>query len=190
MSKYIFYILPLFLIACNLNRKENTNEESDKVKQISATQSNDEIKLSVRFNKFDTIVEVLFQETIDSITEIQKRNFDGFVAKQDSLFADILKTVFEFYKKSYAAYKEGWTMTGKITDDELKKYLPKPTTPDDLKSFITPAIIHIQDKKNCEEGTLGIEFDCTWDIENGLGVLIQKWKVVNAGVAEISYFLK
>ena len=93
-----------------------------------------------------------------------------------------------FYKSSYAAYKEGWKMTGGFNDKELEKYLPTPTTPENLKPFITPVIVHIQNKQNCKEGTLGIEFDCTWDIKSGLGVAIKNWKVVEANFAEISYF--
>ena len=149
---------------------------------------NNEYKLTTRFNSFDTIVEVLFWDTKDSISETQKKNYDGFIAKQDLLTPEILKKFFDFYKSSYADYKKGWTITGNINDKELEKYLPTPTTPENLKPFITPAIVHIQSKKNCEEGTLGIEFDCTWDIENGLGVLIKNWKVTEASVAEIVYF--
>ena len=79
-------------------------------------------------------------------------------------------------------------MTGKISDVELEKHLPKPITADNLKAFITPGVLHIQNKKECKVGTIEIEFDCTWDVENGLGVMIENWKVVKAGVAEASYF--
>lgn len=85
-------------------------------------------------------------------------------------------------------YKKGWTATGGISDKELEKHLPIPTTPENLKPFITPEIVHIQNRNDCEEGTIAIELDCTWDIENGLGVLIKNWKVKEASVAEIAYF--
>ena len=150
--------------------------------------TNHEIILTTKFNSFDTTVEVLFADTQDSINEIQKKNFDNFVSKQDLLTPEILQKIFDFYKSSYADYKSGWIMTGQISEKELEKYLPKPTTPENLKLFITPAIIHIPNKNDCKDGTIGIEFDCTWDIENGLGVLIKDWKVVKANVAEISYF--
>lgn len=147
-----------------------------------------EYKLSAKFNSFDTTVEVLFTDTRDSISEIQKKNYNGFIAKQDLLTPEILKKVFEFYKSSYADYKKGWTMAGNISDKELEENLPTPTTPEKLKPFFTPAIVHIQNKQDCKEGTIAIEFDCTWDIENGLGVKIENWKVVKASVAEIVYF--
>lgn len=153
-----------------------------------ADTTNHEYELTARFNSFDTTVEVLFLDTKDSISETQKKNYDGFVAKQDLLLPEILKKIFDFYKSSYADYKEGWTMAGGISDKELEKHLPTPTTPQNLKSFITPAIVHIQNKQDCKEGTIGIEFDCSWDIEHGLGVTIKNWKVIEASFAEIAYF--
>jgi hypothetical protein len=149
--------------------------------------TNNQYKMTAMFTSFNTTVEVLFVGTKDSISETQKKNYDGFIIKQDVLTPEILKKIFDFYKSSYADYKEGWTMAGSITNKELEKHLPTPTTPENLKPFITPAIIHIQSKQNCEEGTIGIEFNCTWDIEHGLGVKIKNWKVVEASIAEIAY---
>ena len=153
-----------------------------------SAKNNKEYKLTARFDSFDTTVEVVFEDTKDSISYIQKKNYDNFIIKQDLLTPDILNSIFEFYKSSYADYTEGWTLTGSISDHELEKYLPTPTTPENLKPFITPAIIHIQNRHDCEEGTIAIEFDCTWDAEHVLGVLIKNWKVVEASVAEIAYF--
>ena len=79
-------------------------------------------------------------------------------------------------------------MSGQISNEELEKILLTPTTAENLKPFIMPAVIHIQSKKDCTEGTFGIDFECSWDIENGLGILIKDWKVVNASLAQISYF--
>lgn len=184
----IFSALVLFLSACNFNRKSESPNNLQNSNSALTDTTNNEIELTTKFNSFDTTVEVLFTDTKDSINEIQKKNFDNFVSKQDILTPEILQKIFIFYKNSYATYKSGWTTTGQISDKELEKYLPRPTTPENLKPFITPAIIHIQNKKDCKDGTIGIEFDCTWDIENGLGVLIKDWKVDKVSVAEISYF--
>jgi hypothetical protein len=148
----------------------------------------DKYKLKARFNSFDTTVEVLSTDTKDSINETQKKNYEGFISRQDLLTPDILKKVFEFYKSSYADYREGWTMADAISDLELEKYIPTPTTPENLKPFMTAAIVRIQNQQDCEDGTIAIEFDCTWDIEHGLGVLIKNWKVAEASIAEIAYF--
>lgn len=78
-------------------------------------------------------------------------------------------------------------MTGSLSKEELEENLPTPTTPEKLRPFITPAIVHIPSKGKFEEGTFGIEFDCTWDIESGLGVLVKSWKVKMASVADVAY---
>jgi hypothetical protein len=180
MLRLTFLIFIGFLCSCNQN-----NKSKSKTQRGNPTQ--EAFKLTAKFNSFDTTVEVLFTETKDPINDTQKKNYDGFIEKQDLLTPDILKKVFEFYKSSYADYKKGWTMVG-ISNKELEKHLPTPTTPENLKGFITPALVHIQNSLDCEEGTIAIEFDCTWDIENGLGVLIKNWKVIEASVAEITYF--
>ena len=140
------------------------------------------------FNSFDTTGDIIFWDTKDSISNDQRKNYEGFISKQDFLTPGILNKIFEFYKIAYPDYKKGWTTDGNISDKELQETLPKPTTPEDLKKFITPVFVHIQNKIDCKPGTIGIEFDCSWDIENGLGVKIENWKVVEAGVAETSYF--
>ena len=188
--KYIFYIFTLAFFSCTPANEENSKKPSNNSDQERSKLYGDQITLTTRLNSFDTTVTVLFWETTDSINEIQKKNLQEFTNKQDSLFPGILNAIFEEYKQWYPTYKEGWTLAGTISDVELEKYLPKPTTPNNLKAFITPGVLHIQNKKECKEGTIGIEFDCTWDIENGLGIMIENWRVVKTGVAETSYFLE
>jgi len=188
MHRLTFLVLTILICSCNQGNQSKSQTQQDNTKQFLTDTMRQEYKLSAKFNSFDTTVEVLFTDTKDSISEKQKNNYDSFIAKQDLLTPEILKKIFDFYKSSYADYKKGWTMTGGISDKELEKHLPTPTTPENLKPFISPAIIHIQNKHDCEEGTVAIEFDCTWDIENGLAVLIKNWKVVEASVAEICYF--
>jgi hypothetical protein len=175
--------------SCDSSNRDKIAEKIESSNILIEDSLDNEIKLKMDFNTFDTIVEVIFNNTKDSISEMQKKNYENILSKQAVLTAEILKNIFSFYKRSYSTYKEGWSYMGKISNKELEKYLPIPTTPENLKPFITPAIIHIQNKKDCKIGTFGIEFDCTWDLENGLGVLIEDWKVKDAGLAEVSYFL-
>ncbi len=188
MLRIPFIIFVLFLNACTQDSEKYSKYQQGNNKEDMIDITGNEYKLTARFNAFDTTVEVLFRDTKDSISDTQKKNLDGFIARQDSLMPEIIQKIFDFYKSSRPDYKEGWSMHGSISEKELEKNLPIPTTPEKLKPYITPAIVHIQNKKNCTEGTMGIEFDCTWDIENGLGVAIQNWKVIKAGVAEIAYF--
>ena len=188
MYRFTLCTFLILLIACKNNPQEQSQSNQKNSGQLQPDTANNEFKLTTRFNSFDTTVEVLFWDTKDSISDIQKRNYEGFISKQNLLSAGILQKIFEFYKNSYKDYLSEWKKGGNMSDQELEKYLPTPTTPENLKPFITPGVIHIQNSKSCKEGTIGIEFDCTWDEEYGLGVKIENWKVIEAGVAETSYF--
>ncbi len=188
MYRLILCTFLILLYACNNNAKQETQSHQENSTQLQPDTANNEFKITTRFNSFDTTVEVLFWDTKDSISDIQKKNYAGFISKQDFLTPEILQKIFEFYKNSYPDYLSGWKAGGNMSDKELEKYLPEPTTAENLKRFITPTVVYIQNNKYCKEGTIGIEFDCTWDEEYGLGVKIENWKVVEAGVAETSYF--
>src|SRR5688572_25104443 len=125
MIRITFFIAIVFLYSCGEHNKRPAEN-----KQGIDTLMYDDYILTTRFNAFDTTVEVLFWLTKDSISQAQKVNLDGFVAKQDSLIPEIFNAIFKFYKKSYPAYKEGWTTVGNISDSELEKYLPIPTNPE------------------------------------------------------------
>ncbi len=147
----------------------------------------EEYSTTINYRSFDTTVDVVFIDTTEPINDCQQKNLDSFNLKQDTFTNDILTKVFEFYKISYADYKEGWLYSNKLSEEEIEKYLPTPTTPAKLKEYITPLAIYFPNKYKCKEGLIGISFDCTWDINSGLGVLIKDWKVVEASVSEISF---
>lgn len=137
-----------------------------------------------RFNAFDTTFLVIYQGAKDSseFSDCQKKNYRGFILKQDSLFPEILQKLFDFYKFSYPDYKLGATIGGPASESELETFLPKPTTPARLKSFLTPAAIYISSKKDCREGCFSILFDCSWDLEHGIGVEIKNWQVMEGRI--------
>ena len=74
-----------------------------------------ELILTLPYRTFDTTVQVLFSKTPDSMSDCQKKTYEGFIAKQDLLTTDILNAIFEHYKASYTDYKVGWTMVGELS---------------------------------------------------------------------------
>jgi hypothetical protein len=179
MFRLVFFLFIALLSSCKQNNRSKSADQSDNIKKEARD----------AFKGFDSTIEIRFWQASDSISEmVQKKNCEGLLSKLNLLTPEILKTIFEFYKDMYPAYKRGWTLRG-LSRQELEKYLPTPTTPENLKAFITPTVIHIPNTESCKEGTIGIEFDCTWDNENGLGVIIKDWKVTNANVAKIVDYL-
>ena len=53
--------------------------------------TNNEHKLTARFNAFDTTVEVLFVDTKKSISETQRKNHNGFI-KLNNTYQNIIST--------------------------------------------------------------------------------------------------
>lgn len=147
----------------------------------------EEYTLNCDFKFFKTTVTVVFNNTKDIISECQNRNYEGFISKQDELVPDILNQIFEYYKESYSHYYKGWSFGNWLTEEQIEESLPTPTNAENLKKYIEPLSVYIADKEHCEEGTFGIYFDCTWDINNSLGVVIKEWKVFEAGTGDRAF---
>ncbi len=177
--------ISLLSFSCGNLKKNETEVEKDVLKK-----QNMEIKSTIKLNylaKKD--VEVIFWNSEGKITEKQKENLIEFTKHEKDLIESIKLAIFEYYKSVYNDYKSGIDLANKeITKEQLEEILPTPTTPEMLFKSYEIGNIHIKDDKNCKLGTIGLEFDCDWDIENGLGIKIENWKIKEVGVAESSYY--
>ena len=188
MFKLLTIISLTLFISCNIdNKKPNLNVNPNNPSKTMSDTIDNEYTLTCRFNSFDKTVEMIFNNTIDTISDCQKKNHEGFLSKQDYLAPEILEKIFEYYKESYPDYYKGWSYGNQLTKQQIEENLPTPTNAANLKKYIEPLSVYIGDKENCEEGTLGIYFSCTWDIKSSLGVVIKKWKVTDAGPGEIAF---
>jgi hypothetical protein len=165
---------------CHPLQDQQHEKTSDTIKKA--------VTLVAPFKAFDTTITVQFVNTSGEINSKQRKNYEGFIEKQGQLTPAILHQIFQYYKKVYPDYKTGWSSGGQFSKEELEKYLPTPRTPEQLKAYIKPAFVRIQNKQTYQEGTLAILFTCTWDVENDLGVLIKNWKVAEVGLGELVVF--
>jgi len=55
-----------------------------------------------------------------------------------------------------------------------------------LKELITPAGIYIGELEPTEEA-IGLLFECTWEEEHGLGVLINNWHIKEVSHQDVAY---
>lgn len=134
-------------------------------------------------------MEVLCSSSQDQMGKKQKKTMEEFLKKQQELAPQILEKIFEWYKDNYSSYKDGWMSGGEMSEEELEEFLPAPNSAQNLLSHLTPAVLHLPSEKNFAEDTFGIEFDCDWDEEHGLGVLVKNGKVLEVGHAQVAYFL-
>lgn len=182
---FIFFS-SLIVIACNNTKQE---EIKDKIGPKNAQAAREEYTLSTNYNFFDATVDAFFTNTY-APTETQLKNYSLFLIHQDSIANVVLDSIFQFYKKVYPDYAKSWNIKpGKLTKEELEENIPTPTTPQALKKHIRLMTIHFPDSTHSESGTFGIAFECTWDIEHGIGAFIKNWKVKEVGLAETGYFV-
>lgn len=169
------------------NLKKNQEKANKQLLKNSDLEITSNIKLDYLAHKK---IEVLFWNTKVKVTEKQTENLLEFKKHEKELVQKIKLAIFEYYKSAYNDYRSGIDLANKeITKEQLEKFLPTPTTPENPFKNYQIGTIHIQEDKNCKLGTIGLEFDCDWDIENGLGIKIENWEIKDIGIAESSYFL-
>jgi hypothetical protein len=168
----------------------NLKKNEEDLKKEVLKKHNMEIRSTIKLKylaKKD--IEVIFWNSEGKVTDKQAKNLLEFTKYEKNLIEKIKLAIFEYYKSVYNDYKSGIDLANmEITKEQLEEILPTPTTPEMLFKSYEIGNIHIQDEKNCKLGTIGLEFDCDWDIENGLGIKIENWKIKEVGVAESSYY--
>lgn len=71
--------------------------------------------------------------------------------------------------------------------DELDEILPQISGPEDLKAMIGVVNVYIQRNSRAGVAYVGLEMDCTWDEEHGLGVMLHEDRIWDYGAAEILF---
>lgn len=138
----------------------------------------------VPFRYFQDTVIFDFSRVSDSKASCEAEAVTAFESRQDSLGPAIFAAIVNFYKESYAAYRSGATLVPGLTEQEIRRSLPLPDDLPGIKRAIQPFYLSISRGSGCADGNFDLEFECTWDIENGLAVVVKDWKVVTAGTAE------
>jgi hypothetical protein len=116
----------------------------------------------------------------------QQRAFLQFMRRQNSICKVVVQAVFEHYQGHWGSWR-GTVEPGKekeYTDDIL---IPELFTPADLEQVIRLDALHVLDFPTSGEAYLGFCFDCSWDPEHGLGVLVHGGKVIELGENDITW---
>ncbi len=68
-----------------------------------------------------------------------------------------------------------------------KELMPDVTAPDDLRILIDLRQVHVHPWEKDGVGYIGLQFECTWDQEHGLGLMLHQKRVVDIGGADTSF---
>jgi hypothetical protein len=120
-------------------------------------------------------------ETTDTlgITQTHYAAFEEFKKQQQNYKQLALAALLEFYQKDILPL---WRENDYFGVPELAPDVHKTSEFETLLSYPRLFIAISED-----EYSLGLEFECTWDVEHGAGVRFEKGKVVAAGLAEVAF---
>jgi hypothetical protein len=116
----------------------------------------------------------------------QEEEFLSFLDNRDEICIRVADSIYDFYRASWgsmrAVAKPG---AEKVYYDEI--LIPELPDRDGLKNVILLDGVTVIDFPEDNVAFLGFSFECTWDIEHGLGVLVRGGKVVKIADSEITW---
>ncbi|EJR97464.1 DUF6985 domain-containing protein [Bacillus mycoides] len=103
--------------------------------------------------------------------------YNSFIQNWEQLQHDILQPLLDYYKQK--RYELGY-------DDTFNENYPLIETIDQLLDRISLVGISVLYTKSLEGRYIGLSFDCTWDTENGLGILLINEEVDRVGYQDVA----
>ena len=126
----------------------------------------------------------------------QKSAYEFFLDNTEKIYSNLLDAVFEIYPEERNFYREGYGWREDLSQEEEQEFekeygadVPEFGSPEELKKVICLRSIYIQATAKDSVAYIGFEFDCNWDEEHGLGVVMHRDRVVEVGQADASLFV-
>jgi hypothetical protein len=116
---------------------------------------------------------------VEKMNENHKSGVDYIKTNQTKILTTILLEVLKHYPK--------WQEKYGYDEDDEKDIMPNISTINDFANLIMPKRIHILSVYSDDFPYIGYDFDCTWDDEHGLGIMMLKDKIVKIGGGDISF---
>ena len=116
---------------------------------------------------------------VDELTDVHENGYRFLLDHQ----AEILKTSIDEIYDHYPIWQEEYS----YEEEEKSLLMPDITDMEDLKSLLKPRRIYILDTKLDNLPYLGIEFQCSWNEEHGVGVMLYKDRVIKVGGADTAF---
>lgn len=106
---------------------------------------------------------------------------DRFLASADDMAPKVLEAVYRHYLEIFDEYAEF------AAEEQL--VMPAANAPADLRELISLTEVFIHPVEHEDRQYVGYEFNCTWETEHGLGVLMHGDRVVRVGEADNAFTL-
>ncbi|GEC93727.1 MULTISPECIES: DUF6985 domain-containing protein [Brevibacillus] len=105
-------------------------------------------------------------------SEKQYAAYHSLIQSWEQLQQSILQPILDYYEQNY--------------DAGLNENYPLIETAEQLLDYISLVGISIPFAKGLEGRYIGLTFDCTWDEENGLGLLLINEEVARVGYQDVA----
>ncbi len=101
----------------------------------------------------------------------QDRAFVRFQGDQPSICAMVLDAIYDLYQSDCDFWRTGDNLFSRIA-------VPPIESPDGLKRLIRLAGFHVLHQSRDDCALIGLSFNCSWDVEHGLGVLVHGTRLI------------
>jgi Leucine-rich repeat (LRR) protein len=108
----------------------------------------------------------------------QEKAFLHFLKTRDTICNAVVSVIFDYYQTNWGFWR------GEYGDALL---IPELQSRDDLKRVIRFGTLYVLDDPAKGAAVIGYCFDCSWDAEHGLGVLVRGGRVIELGENDITW---
>jgi len=112
-------------------------------------------------------------------TARQEAAYAQFLRHRDATCQGVLRAVFDYYQANWGSWRSG--------DPTYDQGLPELHAAEGLNRVIRLTDLFVLDDGTAASAMLGFCFDCTWDGEHGLGVLVRDGQVIAIGENQIAW---
>lgn len=116
---------------------------------------------------------------VDDVTTLHKKGYEFLITEQ----SQVLQTVIEAIFNKYSIWQEEYGYEG----IEKEMLMPDIEGKHELNQLIHPVKIFIMDIEKDGFPYIGIQFDCKWDKEHGVGAMLYKNSVIEIGGSDIAF---
>lgn len=109
---------------------------------------------------------------------------EGIKENYDEIIQLAYQGILEFYKLHYRDYKKGMEKEGL----DHKDILPEPTKSLKIEKYLSGMEIYLKYTGRDLKGNFGLAFECTWDVEHGIGAKFKKFKLDKVCMQDDSFF--
>jgi hypothetical protein len=122
----------------------------------------------------------------EGILPAQEKALKELVDNEEEVHGKVREAIYKYYNQSYQDYKKGFEIAQALYGiRDYTALLPKVVRGDELDDIVEFQEMLVHPPKD-GHSKIGIEFNCSWDEEHGLGVVVCDGEVEQAGMAEVA----